>query len=76
MSRSNSKKRKEIKDLSMLVEENYHRPRVRIASTTKNSKKSHQGSYLIGTDSGVDWPLEPKWKGESSNKNRAPLKRR
>ena len=34
----------------------YHRPRVRIASTTKNNKKSHQGSYLIGSDT-ADWPL-------------------
>lgn len=27
------------------------------------AKKSHQGSYMIGAEPGVDWPLEPKWKG-------------
>ena len=27
-------------------------------------KKSHQGSYMIGVEPGIDWPLEPKWKGE------------
>jgi hypothetical protein len=26
-------------------------------------KKSHQGSYMIGAEPGIDWPLEPKWKG-------------
>lgn len=36
-----------MKDISLMAEEPY-RPRVRIASTTKN-KKSHQGSYLIGS---------------------------
>lgn len=30
------------------------------------AKKSHQGSYMIGAESGVDWPLEPKWKGEAA----------
>lgn len=61
MTRSVSKKKKEVRDLSMMAEE-YHRPKMRVASTTKN-KRSHQGSYLIGGDTGVDWPLEPKWKG-------------
>jgi hypothetical protein len=28
------------------------------------AKKSHQGSYMIGVEPGVDWPLEPKWKAE------------
>ena len=51
------------------------RPRVRIASTTKN-KKSYQGSYLIGSETGADWPLEPKWKGESTSKTRGALRRR
>lgn len=74
VSRSASKKRKDLKDLSLMADE-YHKPRVRVASTTKN-KRSHQGSYLIGADTGIDWPLEPKWKGETSGKGRGALRRR
>ena len=73
MSRSTSKKKKDLKDLSLIAED-YHRPKVRMSSTTKN-KKSHQGSYLIGADTGADWPLKPKWK-ENSNKERGALRRR
>jgi|688.fasta_scaffold629990_1 hypothetical protein len=57
-----------------MAEESY-KPRVRIASTTKN-KKSHQGSYLIGSDTATDWPLEPKWRGEATSKARGAIRRR
>lgn len=41
------------------------------------NKKSHQGSYMIGADTGADWPLEPKWKGEpAGGKLRNALRRR
>ena len=61
--------------------EDAYRPRVRMASTTKNNiKKSHQGSYLIGSDTAVDWPLEPKWNGSNSgggnSKTRGGVRRR
>jgi hypothetical protein len=39
------------------------------------AKKSHQGSYMIGAESGVDWPLEPRYKGEGG-KIRSALRRR
>ena len=47
-------------------EEDYHtRPRAQSQKQRIGlAKKSHQGSYMIGAETGVDWPLEPKWKGE------------
>ena len=44
--------------------------------TKLNAKKSHQHSYMIGADSGHDWPLEPKYKGETGSKLRSALRKR
>ena len=65
MSRSNSKKKKTTsprkKDLSMI--DDYYRPKGYANSNAKNkNRKSHQGSYMIGADTAVDWPLGPKYK--------------
>jgi hypothetical protein len=53
--KSNSKKKSPKKKYE-IEEDSYVRPR---AQTQKNKmvKKSHQGSYMIGADSGADWPL-------------------
>lgn len=50
------------------------------ANSQKNKiggvKKSHQGSYMIGADTGADWPLEPKYKGDVGGKIRNAMRRR
>jgi hypothetical protein len=50
------------------------------ANSQKNKiggvKKSHQGSYMIGADSGADWPLEPKYKADVGGKIRNAMRRR
>lgn len=51
------------------------RPRALSQKNKMNSKKSHNGSYMIGVDSGHDWPLEPKFK-ENGGKIRNALRKR
>ena len=41
-----------------------------------NAKKSHQHSYMIGIDSGHDWPLEPKYKADNGGKIRNAFRKR
>ncbi len=59
MSRSNSKKKKispKKRDISLV--EDYYRPKGIAYTGNKNkNRKSYQGSYLIGADTGMDWPL-------------------
>lgn len=70
-SSSKQKRKKDMKDLSLA--EDIYRPKVKAVSTTK-TRKSHQGSYIIGAEPS-DWPLEPKWK-EGTSKLRGALRRK
>ena len=66
MSRSASKKKKQSPrrpDISLAAEDVY-RPKLWNNKSTKNkNRKSHQGSSMIGADTGFDWPLKPMNKG-------------
>lgn len=60
MSRSQSKKKKHYsprrRDISLV--DDLYRPKINGGTLTKQkNRKSHQGSYMIGADTGIDWPL-------------------
>jgi hypothetical protein len=77
MNRSSTKHPKSPKKSYEAEEENYLRSRAHSQKQKiGGAKKSHQGSYMIGADSGADWPLEPKWKGEGGGKIRNAMRRR
>jgi hypothetical protein len=77
MTRSNSKKKKSPRKTDVIFSENDNlRPRAMSQKAKLNAKKSHQHSYMIGVDSGHDWPLEPKYKAENGGKIRNALRKR
>lgn len=74
---SNKTKKSPTKiDLSGVDEEYLNRPRSISQKNKIGLKKSHQGSYMIGADTGHDWPLEPKYKGEGGGKIKSAMRRR
>jgi hypothetical protein len=64
MNKSTSKNLKSPPKRNIEDDEYYSRPRAQSQKQKAGlAKKSHQGSYMIGAESGVDWPLEPRYKG-------------
>ncbi len=78
MTRSNSKKKKSPRKTDIIFSENENnvRPRAMSQKAKIGAKKSHQHSYMIGIDSGHDWPLEPKYKADNGGKIRNALRKR
>ena len=77
MNKSQSRPHKSPKKHYELSDENLGRPRTQSHKQKIGmGKRSHEGSYMIGAEAGVDWPLEPKWKGEGGGKIRNALRRR
>lgn len=57
MSRSNSKKKKNSPRKNVSLVDDYYRPKG-VSSQAKNkNRRSRQGSYMIGADTAMDWPL-------------------
>lgn len=61
MNKSTSKHLKSPKKTFQYDEDGQQRPKSQSQKNKLAAKKSHQGSYMIGAESGIDWPLEPKW---------------
>ena len=76
VNKSNSKNHKSPKKNYEIEEDSYVRARAQSQKNKIGVKKSHQGSYMIGADSGADWPLEPKWKHDAGGKIRNAMRRR